>query len=124
VRAYEFINESVGRGDISKVNQYASVGLNTFSDAERINSDYALNRVMMAAAGCDGKTMASVPQHSWVGKYKSAHPYTQIEQDILKMAYEAIGVRWEDLNVGDLQSQELDSTQINSPIKPFKGYKK
>jgi hypothetical protein len=124
MRAHEFINEDKGRGKISKVNQYASVGLNVFSDAERINSDYTLNRVMMAVAGSDGKTIANSPKHSWVGKYKSAHPYTQIEQDMIKLAYEAMGADWEDLNVGDLQSEELDSTQLQSPIKPFKGYKK
>jgi hypothetical protein len=28
------------------------------------------------------------------------------------------------LNKGDLDSEELDSTQDQSPIKPFKGYKK
>jgi hypothetical protein len=124
MRAHEFITEEIGRGKISKVNHYASIGLNTFSDSERINSDYTLNRVMMAVAGSDGETIVSTPQHSWVGKYKSAHPYTQVEQDMLKMAYEAVGANWDDLNVGDMLSQELDSTHTQSPVKPFKGYKK
>jgi hypothetical protein len=124
MRAHEFITEATGRGKISKVNQFATVGLNVFSDAERINSDYTLNRVMMAVASTDGKTIRPIHKDSWIGKYKSAHPYTQEEQDMIKMAYEAVGAEWEDLNVGDLQSEELDSTQTQSPVKPFKGYKK
>ena len=124
MRAHEFINESVGRGNISKINQFATKGLNLFSDQERINSDYTLNRIMMAVASTDGKTINPIHKDSWIGKYKSAHPYTKEEQDMLKMAYEAVGANWQDVNDGDLISSELDSTLTISPIKPFKGYKK
>jgi hypothetical protein len=43
---------------------------------------------------------------------------------MLKIAYKAAGIPFQDLNKGDLASKELDSTQEQSPIKPFKGYKK
>ena len=49
MRAQEFVVEA-RRGKISKRNQYATVGLNTFHDSQRANNDYTLNRVMMAAA--------------------------------------------------------------------------
>lgn len=124
MRAYEILNEVVGRGKMSKRHQYASKGINVFSDAERINSDYVLNRVMMAVAGTDGKTIQKSPEHSWIGKYKSAHPYTKEEQDMLKLAYKEMGVNWQDINDGDMKSSELDSVSTVSPCKPFKGYKK
>jgi hypothetical protein len=124
MRAYEFITEATGRGSISNLNQFATVGLNVFSDAERINSDYTLNRVMMAVASTDGKTISPIHKDSWVGKYKSAHPYTKEEQAMIKLAYEAVGAEWKDINQGDLNSRELDSTNKQSPMKPFNGYKK
>ena len=46
MRAQEFITER--DGTIGKRRQVATVGLDVFGDAERQNSDYTLNRVMMA----------------------------------------------------------------------------
>jgi hypothetical protein len=43
---------------------------------------------------------------------------------MLKIAYKAAGIPFKDLNKGDLDSEELNSTQVQSPMKPFKGYKK
>lgn len=124
MRANEFISEAKGHGRISNRKSAASRGIHTYSDAEKINNDYALNRVMMAVACTDGKNKIESPQHSWIGKHKSSHPYTKEEQDMLKTAYKAAGVKWEDLNSGDINSTELDSTYTNSPINSFKGYKK
>lgn len=124
MRANEFITENAGRGKISNRNQTATKGLNVFSDSERINSDYTLNRVMMAVACTDGKNTSPTHRDSWVGKYKTSHPYTKEEQEMLKMAYKAVGANWDDLNNGDMDSEELSSTNLASPIKPFKGYKR
>lgn len=127
MRASEFITEGKsrkGRSNMPDRMRFASKGLNVFSDAEKINSDYTLNRVMMAVACTDGKTMGPATQHSWIGKYKSAHPYTKEEQEMLKLAYQQVGANWEDLNSDDLESEELESTNSTSPVKPFKGYKK
>lgn len=124
MRAHEFVTEALGHGNISKRKRYATRGLHVYTDNERINSDYALNRVMMAAACTDGDSIPDVPMHSFVGKYKSAHPYTEIDNKKLKAAYKAVGVGWEDMNEGDMDSDELDSTNIQSPLKPFKGYKR
>jgi hypothetical protein len=122
VRAREFIAEADGNARISKRNQSGTRGLNTFSDGERWNTDYTLNRVMMAAACTDGTFVPDIDKKSWFGKGKTAHPYTQQEQDMLKMAYKAAGAKWADLNSGDMDSEEVTSTNTTSPIKSFKGY--
>jgi hypothetical protein len=82
-----------------------------------------LNRVMMATAMADGINKPDIDSESWVGKRSTAHPYTEVEQDMLKHAYEAVGVPYNDLNDGDLKSKEFPGTNTVSPIKPFKGYK-
>ena len=122
MRAREFVAEADGNARISKRNQSGTRGLNTFSDGERWNTDYTLNRVMMAAACTDGTFVPDIDKKSWFGKGKTAHPYTQQEQDMLKMAYKAAGANWADLNSGDMESEEVASTNTTSPIKSFKGY--
>jgi len=121
MRAQEFITERDGK--IGKRRQAATVGLNLFSDSERSNSDYTLNRVMMAAAMADGSDAPiNMDEKSWVGTRRTAHPYTDVEQRMLKQAYKAAGAKWSDLNSGDLDSEELSSTNTQSPVKAFKGY--
>jgi hypothetical protein len=122
MRAHEFITES-GKGKVSDRQQQSTVGLNIFATTQ-YDRTYDLNRVMMAVASTDGTTVPDLNRESWVGKNNTAHPYTQVEQDMLKIAYKAAGIPFQDLNKGDLDSEELDSTQDQSPIKPFKGYKK
>ena len=126
MRAHEFITEEshgTHAGKISKRQQQSTVGLNVFAISQ-YDRTYDLNRVMMAVASTDGKIIPDMEQESWVGKQNTAHPYTKVEQDMLKIAYKAAGIPFEDLNTGDLDSEELDSANIESPIKPFKGYKK
>jgi hypothetical protein len=122
MRAHEFITES-DKGKVSARQQQSTVGLNIFA-ATQYDRVYDLNRVMMAVASTDGTTIPDLNRESWVGKNNTAHPYTDVEQDMLKIAYKAAGIPFQDLNKGDLDSEELDSTQDQSPIKPFKGYKK
>ena len=121
MRAQEFITEQ--DGTIGKRRQVATVGLNLFSDAERTSSDYTLNRVMMAVAMADGSDAPiKMDSKSWVGKKRAAFPYTEIEQQMLKQAFKAAGANYTDLNHGDLDSEELASTNTQSPVKPFRGY--
>ena len=123
MRAHEFITEQSHKGKVSKRHQQATTGLNVFAISQ-YDRTYDLNRVMMAAASTDGKVIPDLDSESWVGKNNTAHPYTEVEQDMLKIAYEAAGVPFTDLNDGDLESKELDSAHTTSPIKPFKGYKR
>ena len=82
MRANEFIQES--RGKITKRQQNASVGLNLFFDPSRTDSTYTLNRVMMAVAATDGTFVPEMNDESWIGKDRSAHPYTKEEQQMLR----------------------------------------
>lgn len=121
MRAREFITERDGK--ISTRKQAATVGLNVFGDAERTNSDYTLNRVMMAAACADGTNAPiDMDAKSWIGKKRAAFPYTRVEQAMLKQAYKAAGAEYDDLNNGDLDSEEHPAVNTASPIQGFKGY--
>lgn len=124
MRAWEFLVEANGNATISKRKQAATRGLNTFADGEKWNTDYTLNRVMMATACTDGTFVPDMDEKSWFGKEKTAHPYTKEEQNMLKMAYKAAGANWSDLNHGDMDSEEVPGTNTTSPIKGFQGYKR
>lgn len=125
MRAKEFIKESDSktRAKTMKRYQQSSTGLNTFGRSNYDNT-YDLNRVMMAVAMTDGKSKPDLDKESWAAKYNTAHPYTYVEQEMLELAYDAAGIPFEDLNAGDVKSKELEDTQKQSPLKPFKGYKK
>jgi len=122
MRAQEFVTE-MRQGPLSTRNQSATVGLNVFSDSEKANSDYTLNRVMMAAAMADGSNKPiKMDSKSWAGKKRTASPYTEVEQRMLIQAYKAAGADYEDLNQGDLDSEEHPAVNTTSPVKAFKGY--
>ncbi len=123
MRASEFIAENNKRGKLSKRQQQSTRGLHVFADST-YDRTYDLNRVMMAVASTDGTFVPELDQESWAGKNNTSHAYTDVEADMLKQAYKAAGIDYKDLNQGDNESKELDSTQVKSPIKPFKGYKK
>lgn len=121
MRACEFIVEQDGK--IGTRRQAATVGLDVFGDSERQNSDYTLNRVMMAVACADGTNAPiDMDSKSWIGKKRSAHPYTKVEQNMLKQAFKAAGANWKDLNNGDMDSEEHPEVNIASPVVSFKGY--
>ena len=120
MRAREFVAEQ--KGKITKRQQFGTVGLHLFGDASRVSSTYTLNRLMMAAAMTDGTVEPDLDAESWIGKQRSAHPYTKQEADILKMAYRAVGATYKDLNKGDLDSEEPPGGNDRSPIVAFRGY--
>ena len=115
MRAKEFIIER-HQGKITPRQQKPTRGLHLYSDAEMWNGDYTLYRLGLALACANGRDPVEVDWKSWVGKHKSAHPYTPEEVEMLKQAYEVAGAEYHDLNDGDLESQELDSTNTVSPV--------
>jgi len=126
MRAREFmptkINEAVD-GKISPRQQAGTRGLHVFAKKiETYDKLYDLNRVMMAVASSDGVNPIVMDAESWVGKHNSAHPYTKEEQAMLKLAYEAAGLAYIDLNDGDLNSEEIEQVNRVSPVQGFKGY--
>jgi len=123
MRASEFISESKV-GKLGNRKQMSTRGLHKFRDEDCADRTYELNRIMMAVAVTDGTFVPDIDSESWAGRYNIAVPYTQEEQNMLMMAYKAAGSDFHDLNKGDLTSKELDSTNIQSIAKPFKGYKR
>ena len=121
MRAQEFISEDAGP-KISTRNQNATVGLNKFRDSQFADRVYELNRIMMAVASTDGSFVPELDGESWAGRNNIAAPYTPEEQDMLKMAYKAIGSHHEDMNKGDLRSQEHPAVNTTSPVAAFAGY--
>lgn len=124
VRSREFIVEKKV-GDVGKRRRSATVGLHRFRDNQFADRIYELNRVMMAVAQTDGRDAPiTVDSESWSGRNNIAAPYTQEEHEMLKKAFKAVGSFTQDLNAGDLDSEELPDQFINkvSPIKPFRGY--
>jgi hypothetical protein len=124
MRASEFISEARKIGKLSKRQQMSTRGATKFRDPGGYDRTYELNRIMMATACADGTTPLDINAESWAGRYNTAHPYTDIEQKMLQQAFKAVGSDFQDLNKGDLRSQELETTNKTSPMNSFKGYKK
>ena len=123
MRANEFIFERRIAHPTKRQSQ-STAGLHKFRDPGGYDRTYELNRIMMATACADGVTPLALDAETWSGRYNTAHPYTDIEAAMLKQAYNAVGSEMHDLNHGDLESQELPSTNTQSTVKPFKGYKR
>ena len=115
MRAQEFISE-MKVGKITKRQQQSSRGINTYGDSEHVSGDYTSFKLGQALAMADGKGKIDIDGKSWYGKKKTAHPYTQVEQDMLKDAYKAVGADYTDLNHGDMSSKELEGTHTVSPV--------
>lgn len=107
-------------GKIKKRQQQPSVGIHTYVDGEKMNSDYTSYRMGIAVAGADGINPIQVDAKTWHGKKKTTHPYTKQEVDMLKQAYKAVGANYKDVNNGDLESRELDDTNSKSPVAKIK----
>jgi hypothetical protein len=122
MRASEFLNEE-RHGKLPDRLRFATRGLHTFTDTN-YDRGYDLNRVMMAVACTDGTTFPDSDGESWSAKKNTAHPYSEVESKMLKLAYKAVGLPFTDLNKGDMESQEVKNTNTTSTLKPFKGYKK
>ncbi len=106
----------VKAGKVGKRYQEPTRGLNTFGDAEKANSDYTQYRLGLALACSDGVNPIDIDPKTWHGKRKTAHPYTEEEQAMLNQSYKIVGASHKDLNKGDMRSQELDTTNIVSPV--------
>lgn len=115
MRAKEFINEAK-QGKMPRDQQDATRGLHLYADGEKMNSDYTMYRLSLALACSDGSNAIDMDAKSWIGKKKSAHPYSDIEHEMLRHAYKVVGASYEDMNDGDLESQESSDTNSVSPV--------
>ena len=122
MRAKEFIAEQRKIAKLTKRQAQSSRGAQKFRDPGGYDRSYELNRVMLATACSDGTSPLDIDAESWSGRYNTAHPYTQLEADMLKQAYAALGTDAHDLVHGDNRSLELDNTNKVSPVIGFKGF--
>lgn len=104
------------KGELEKRQRFAMRGLNKFTDGKKWNSDYTLYRLGLALAATDGKTMPEIDEESWLGKWKLTAPYSKEEQEMLKLAYKAVHANYEDINHGDMRSQEGPTVNKSSPV--------
>lgn len=126
MRAREFILEASSmaktKGRIHR--DHVSTMPNAHRVAGTADRCYDLNRVMMAVAMADGIQKPVLPGQSWHHRNNTAHPYTAKEATMLKHAYEAAGVEWDDVlrPNADNRSEEPSDNNTTSVIQPFKGY--
>lgn len=121
MRAREFIVERSGK--LGRRRQWPTRGLHKFHDRDGRDRFNELNRVMMAVACADGETPVNIADSSWAQNYNTAHPYSDVENKMLKQAYRVIGSEYHDLNRGDMRSMEVPSTNTASVVRPFRGYR-
>ena len=119
MKVYDVISEAAS-AKITKRQSQSSRGISTYSDAEKANSDYVAFKLGQAMAATDGKTVPEIDAKSWYGKKKTVHPYTEVENEMFKKAAKAVGANYDDVNHGDMQSKELDSTNKTSPVAKIK----
>jgi hypothetical protein len=115
MRAKDFITEKK-QAKITKRQSQSSRGISTYGDAEKMNSDYVAFKLGQAMACTDGTTAPEIDAKSWHGKKKTVHPYTDVEQEMFKLAAKAVGASYTDLNHGDMESKELDTINTVSAV--------
>jgi hypothetical protein len=119
MKVYDVISEAAS-AKITKRQSQSSRGISTYSDSEKANSDYVAFKLGQAMAATDGKTAPEIDAKSWYGKKKTVHPYTEVENEMFKKAAKAVGADYDDVNHGDMQSKEMDSTNTTSPVAKIK----
>lgn len=115
MKVYDIITE-VKQPKPSKRQSQSTRGMNIYGDAEKANSDYVAFKLGQAMAGTDGKSKPDIDGKSWHGKKKTIYPYTKEEQAMFVQAAKVVGADYEDLNRGDMESRELDTTNKVSPV--------
>lgn len=87
----------------------------------RNNGYYDLYRATLAMAGHPDNEH-DVDPASWTGADGFVLTYTPEEHEMAKAAFKKIGLEFEDDAPGP--SHESDAINSESPVKPFKGYKR
>jgi len=119
MRSNEFITEK-RLGKISNRAQQPSKGIITYGDEDGISGDYVSFKLGQAMAMADGSGKPlDMDGISWYGKRKTVQPYSELEQNMFKQAAKAVGADYKDINKGDINSEELSSTNTVSPVSKW-----
>jgi hypothetical protein len=123
MRASEFITESTG--PVPDHHRAAAQGGYKFRD-KGIDRTYNLNQIMKAAAMSDGKSTHALEMdmESFAGKNNMAYPYTELEHNMMKQAFNTVSDTDAHELIRDHKSREPEDTHKISPVSSFKGYKK
>lgn len=123
MRSFEFVfeHDDVKTGVKPHIDQ-EMVMPNAHRVAGTADRTYDLNRLMMLVAASDGRQVPVVPQESWAGRNNMAFPYTAIESDMLKKAYEYLGYEWDDVLKPNphQKSEEVKGVSVKSPVATFR----
>lgn len=108
-------------GKITKKAQQPSRGIHAYGDSEHISGDYTAFKLGQAVAMADGSNKKlDMDGKSWHGKRKTTHPYSELENNMLKQAYKAVGASYQDINHGNMESEELKTTNTVSPVADWR----
>jgi hypothetical protein len=115
MRANEFIFEA--ETPLRDDQKNAQQNVHRMRDVGGYDRVYHMNRMMMATAVADGKSTKAidVPTSSWSEKYNTAHPYTDVEYNMVKAALNTIPSEHNSLS-DDYKSRELDDVHKASPV--------
>lgn len=124
MRAHEFINEGK-KGSVPKRHSKAQPGAYKFMD-NGTDRTYHLNQIMKAVAMADGSSTKALKMddESFAGKNNVAYPYSELEHNMMQQAFNTVSPTNAHKMIPGNRSQELDSVNKSSPIKPRKDYRK
>jgi len=123
MRAIEFLQEERGlrlkhrKGKAPHVHQAASPG------HVRSKGYYDMYRATIAMAGmdADGHNENMPDPESWIGGDGLISPFSDVERDMAKMAFAALGMASKE-DGSHTGSREPDGVNTESPVIGFKGY--
>jgi hypothetical protein len=125
MRAYEFLNEnkkSLVRSNLKPHRDQEMAIQAVHRVAGTADRHYDLNRIMMYAAGTDGDCDVPMTNQSWAGRNNIAVPYTKLESDMLKKAYTAMDVEWDDALKPNKSEKSIEpkNNNVRSPVPVIK----
>ena len=116
MRASEFINEAT-KGKVPKRYDASQPGAHSFSDGG-VDRIYHLNQIMKAVAMSDGSSTKplDMDDESFAGKNNMVYPYSDIEDRMMKQAFNTVSPTTSKNLISNRGSNELDSVNRASPV--------
>ncbi len=114
MRANEFIQEAKN-GKIHKDHVAVQQGVSKARDVGGYDRVYHQNRFMMAAAMSDGSGKpVDMDAASWIEKYNTMHPYTEIEHKMIKSAAKTVPTDFKQVTPWSKSKEPDDTHKVSS----------